>query len=216
MNLAEKMRPRAWAEVVGQDKALEQIQRVSTLGGYGGRSWWITGASGTGKTTIARLIAAEVADDMAVTEIDASALTAEALREWVEGIRLYRLGMRPGVALIVNEAHGLRADMVRRLLVALEPGKGGLPDHAVVIFTTTNDGQESLFEGSIEEGPLLSRCTCIQLARRGLAEAFAEHVRAKSVELGVDGLPADRYLKAIKECRNNCRALWERVERGTI
>ncbi len=47
------------------------FHRLATVGtldalrnrGLSGRSYWITGPSGTGKTTIARLLAAEVAPD---------------------------------------------------------------------------------------------------------------------------------------------------------
>src|SRR5262245_17092896 len=55
--LAEQYRPRAWADVVGQDRAVNRIQGLVKRG-LGGRAFWLSGQSGTGKTTIARLIAA--------------------------------------------------------------------------------------------------------------------------------------------------------------
>ena len=45
--LHERFRPATFADVVGQDKALRQIQAVLSRG-WGGRAWWITGASGVG------------------------------------------------------------------------------------------------------------------------------------------------------------------------
>ncbi len=60
MPLYEKYRPDTWAQVVAQDKAVNALQRLSERVGLGGKAYWITGASGTGKTTIARLIAAEI------------------------------------------------------------------------------------------------------------------------------------------------------------
>ena len=61
MQLHESYRPHAWSDVIGQDKALAKIDALRKRG-LSGRSYWISGQSGTGKTTIARLIAAEVAE----------------------------------------------------------------------------------------------------------------------------------------------------------
>ena len=42
------------------------------------------------------------------------------------------------------------------------------------MFTTTSEGQESLFDDQIDAHPLLSRCIELPLAKRDLAQAFAE------------------------------------------
>ena len=49
-------------QVVGQGKAIRRID-VLRKRGLSGRAYWLSGQSGTGKTTIARLLAAEIADD---------------------------------------------------------------------------------------------------------------------------------------------------------
>ena len=74
MQLHEKYRPRTWADVVGQAKAVRVLTALRDRSGFAGRSFWISGQSGTGKTTVARLIAAEVADDWMTDELDASDL----------------------------------------------------------------------------------------------------------------------------------------------
>ncbi len=51
--LHEQYRPQAWSDVVGQDKAITRF-RIVAKRGIGGRCFWITGKSGTGKTTIAQ------------------------------------------------------------------------------------------------------------------------------------------------------------------
>src|SRR5262245_36793626 len=78
--LAEQYRPRNWSDVVGQDKVVNRIQGLVKRG-LGGRAFWLSGQSGTGKTTIARLIAAEVADELCIHEVDAAALTVGQLRD---------------------------------------------------------------------------------------------------------------------------------------
>ena len=46
--LFEKYRPRTWADVIGQEKIGRRID-VLRRRGLGGRAYWITGASGTGR-----------------------------------------------------------------------------------------------------------------------------------------------------------------------
>ena len=68
--LTEQYRPTTWAEVVGQDKVVQRVQTLAQRG-LAGRAYWLSGQSGTGKTTIARLIAAEVAGEWDIEELDA-------------------------------------------------------------------------------------------------------------------------------------------------
>jgi replication-associated recombination protein RarA len=77
--LTEQYRPQTWADVVGQDKVVQRIQALAKRG-LAGRAYWLSGQSGTGKTTIARLIAHEVADEFCIQEVDAAALTVGELQ----------------------------------------------------------------------------------------------------------------------------------------
>ncbi len=208
--LYEQYRPATWADVIGQDRAIQKIHALARRG-LTGRAYWITGKSGTGKTTIARLLAAEIADDFGIVEMDASGVTAGGIREMEMGLRTYSLG-KGGRAVIINEAHGLRKDAVRQLLVTLER----LPGHSSIIFTTTNDGQDSLFEGMDDASPLLSRCIEIQLARRDLARAFAKRAREIAVKEGLDGQPIAQYVKLANDCKANFRAMLMAVESGDM
>src|SRR6516165_2927005 len=134
-----------------------------------GRSFWLSGKSGTGKTTIARLIAQDMADPFLIQEVDASALTVAQLKDLEYESNLKGFGDKSGRAFIVNEAHGLRKDVIRQLLVMLER----IPPHVVRVFTTTIEGQESLFEDYDDASPLLSRCLRLDLTGKDLARAFA-------------------------------------------
>ena len=113
--LAEKYRPADWSQLIGQEKAIRRID-VLRRRGVSGRAYWTTGASGSGKTSLAHLIAREIADDWGIAGMDAGELTPARIREIERTLACRGMGEKPGRAGIVDEAHGLRRDAVRQLL----------------------------------------------------------------------------------------------------
>lgn len=212
MQLAEKHRPREWSQVIAQDKAIARLLAIRDRTGFGGRAFWITGRTGTGKTTIARLIAAEVADPFCTEEIDAGQLTVDRLREIERTMQLYGFGARSGRAWIINEAHGLRAQTVRALKTLLEL----IPDHVVFIFTTTRAEEGLLFDGAEDARPLVGRCTPVPLTTQGLAKPAARWLRKIAQAEGLNGKPEAAYVRLFNESAGSFREALQRIDAGAM
>ena len=176
-----------------------------------GDCYLLSGSSGTGKTSIALLIADEVADPWTVSEFDdPSELTADVLRNLAEQRRMRPFGK--GYCNVVNEIHGARTDQIRKLLGLTER----MPEWVTWVFTTTTSGEEKLFDGIDDAAPWLSRCKRIPLARRDLAKPFAERARAIAQAEGLDGKSIDDYVKLVHKHKLNLRAVLQAVEAGDM
>lgn len=215
MQLTEQYRPRVWEEVAEQDKAIGEIKKA-TRRGFGGEAYWLSGASGTGKTTIARLIAGEVAGELATQEENGQDIDVEYVRRmraaWSTTVLPSAGSDKTGRAWIINDAHNLRAKVCELLLTVLEE----IPAHVVVIFTTTTEESKGLFEGYDNSPAFMSRCLQFKLARKGLCEPFAERARTIAQKEGLDGRPIEAYQRLAKDNANNLRDMLKAIQKGVM
>lgn len=210
-SLFETHRPKTLDAVIGQPKAVKTIKRLLERG-IGSRSVWISGASGTGKTTLARIIASSIADDLYITEYDsADCLSVSEIDKIESEMSYFAFGGR-GKCWIINEAHGLRKQSIRKLLGLLER----IPKNVCIIFTTTREGEAGLFDDQIDCGALLSRCFRITLTNQALARPFAEHCRNIATAENLNGKPIESYIRLAQRCKNNCRQMLMEIESGVM
>ena len=212
--LYETYRPKEWADLVGQDKAVKVARRIIGRPAFDRGAFWIECAgennSGVGKTTLALLIARQLADEFFIEQISGAKVDRAAVKRIEQSAYLCTWGEKPFRVLIIDEAHAISQGAVDLLLPFLE----ALPRHCVVIFTTTRKVDEGLF--GTDDGPFASRCHKVRLTNQGLAQAFAERARMIADREGLNGRPIEDYVKLVRDCKNNFRRVLQRVEAGEM
>lgn len=211
--LYEQYRPATWEALVGQDKLRQRVD-VLRRRGLVGRVFWVTGDSGTGKSTAARLIAAEIADDYAVIEIDAQDLGMDRVREFERMCQFKPIGKGCHV-FIVNEAHGLSGKVVSRLQTVLE--QEHVQRNSTWLFTTTFQGQRRLFDGILDACPFMSRAIELTLEHgEDVVLAFAVRARQIAHAEQLDGKALEDYVRLVRDCGCNMRKVLQRIEAGEM
>ena len=130
-----KYRPSTFDEVVGQNEVVKSIRKALSDKARP-HTYLFTGDSGTGKTTLARIIVKEL-DILPsnITEIDAASNNGiDAMREMMAPLRYHGFGDSPNKAIIIDEAHMITKQAWASLLKTIEEP----PEHVYFFFCTTD------------------------------------------------------------------------------
>jgi DNA polymerase-3 subunit gamma/tau len=151
--LYRKYRPETWEDVIGQDHIVKVLQGAIKLGNIS-HAYLFAGSRGTGKTSVARIIARELeVNPVDLYEIDAAS------NRGIDDVRDIRdsVGTHPFESkyklYIVDEVHMLTKEAFNALLKTLEEP----PEYVVFVLATTE----------IEKIPdtVLSRCQVFQFRK---------------------------------------------------
>jgi len=226
MNLADEYRPRVWGDLVGQNHIRAVVDRLRARRGLHGRAFVICGKSrkpkpgakateggaksGTGKTTVAMLIAYEVANGQYIRELGAGDLTAAKLLDEERDMRYVPI-KGDGHVRIVNEFHRLTPGATAQLLDILER----LSPIVTWIFTSTVD-TDCWARESCDKAAFFSRCLPLRLTTQGLAIPFAKRLREIATTEGLNGRPESAYVSLVNRCRGNFREALQAIEAGEM
>jgi len=219
--LYERYRPKTWDEVVGQDRIIQELAFLADRGDLLGQVFWITANGGQGKTTIARLLADEVAVPVCQWEEDAQDVTLEVVRQWEDKCQGKPMPVgkdpRRAYAFTVNEAHTLSIRVINRLKTALE--RPWVQDNSVWCFTTTiaEQAQRGLFDEDKTGSPFLSRAHELVL-NHGEDVELSFAIRAQKIAQAekLDGKSISAYVRLIRDCDGNLRKALQRIARGEM
>lgn len=178
--LADRMRPASLAEVVGQDHLLKDdapIGRMRVAGTMTSIILW--GPPGTGKTTIARLLAAHT--DLHFEPLSAVFSGVADLRKVFEAAKGRRAGGQ-GTLLFIDEVHRFNRAQQDGFLPYVEDGT------VILVGATTENPSFEL------NAALLSRCQVMVLNR--LDDAALEELLVRGEQLEGVKLPVDPDARA--------------------
>jgi replication-associated recombination protein RarA len=178
-------------------------------GSLGGRAFLLSGRSGIGKSTAAYLIAQDVCDHDNIVEINATIVTPKMIQDWWRSAGQLLIGEKSGKAIVVNEVHKLRTDVVTLLLEVLEDVRS----HTVWVFTTQGKTQAGLFDDD-DSGALESRCVKFSLESRPYRIHFSKFAKAVAEREGLGGAGFEAYLAKFDDCDGNLREMLSAIEAG--
>ncbi len=132
--LYRKYRPQTFSDVVGQKQAVELLTQAIKQKKIS-HAYLFCGGRGTGKTTVARIVARDIGcNDEDIIEIDAASNRGiDEIRELREAVRTAPFSS-PYKVYIIDEAHMLTKEAANALLKTLEEP----PSHVIFILATTD------------------------------------------------------------------------------
>lgn len=135
--LHKKYRPLVFGDVVGQGAVVGSLKKI--IARASSQCFLFCGPSGTGKTTLARIVAAEFGcRDSDVLEVAAAVHTGvDSMRQVMESLLWKPFGGGQKKAIIIDEASRLSGNAWDSMLKATEEP----PDHVIWLFCTTEPGK---------------------------------------------------------------------------
>lgn len=130
-----KYRPKRLKDVVGQNAIVKSIDTMLKMGAAP-HTFLFTGPAGTGKTTLARILAEQFNCSLeSMVEVDAASNSGiDDMRKITAALRYNGFGEHPNKAIIIDECQGLSKQAWDSLLKSTEEP----PPHVYFFFCSTN------------------------------------------------------------------------------
>lgn len=201
MLLVEKYRPQTISEFVGMDDP--RADAAALVRNPYASAWYFVGSSGTGKTSLALAIAAELKAE--VHHVPSQSCTVDVVKALRSRLQLTSMFSKWKVV-IVDEAEEMSA-AAENAWLSLTDSTNRPPD-TIIIFTANGTDKLSNPER------FLSRCDVVKFSTHGLAKdatALLETIwEQETAGLTVD---APNFARIVKESNNNIRESLQVLQR---
>lgn len=178
--LSEQMRPRCLEDVVGQDAQVASLNKQFSSGRVP-HFFIFSGASGSGKTTMAKIVAHKMLSFAEVREINASDKNGiDDVRNIIESMRYQPMPPYKAKVVLFDEAHQLTSPAQNALLTATEDA----PKYAYYMFCTT--AKHKILPALQRRAYIINTRPLPENAVRDLLER-AKHV-SRNVDLDIEPL----------------------------
>jgi DNA polymerase III gamma/tau subunit len=173
MDLHVKRRPKTLDEVVGHKSVVSAIRKNVDAGRH---AWAFVGPAGTGKTTLARIVAKNLGvEEDGLIEVNGASVTGiDPMRELLDSLAGYAMTSNGKKAVIIDECHRLSKQAFDAMLKPLEE-----PYEHVYFFLCSTDAKKI-------PAAIMTRClvyTLKELAESDMAKLLASAVDEEALTI---------------------------------
>lgn len=195
-SLADKYRPRKVAGFIGLEKQRRILSKLVSQ--PFASSWLFVGASGTGKTSLALAIAAELGAE--VHHVGSQKCNLETLETIVRHCNYVPLS--GGFHLVLIDEADVMSDAAQKYLLSKLDASEPVPNTIWIFTCNATDRLEARF---------LSRCKVLEFSYYGLNGALIELLR-RVWQSESNGAPEPNFAQMTKGISNNVREALQRLE----
>lgn len=202
MLLVEKHRPNTVDSFIGLDDARQKARKL--IQNPFESAWLFAGESGTGKTTLAQAIGAELnAEVHHIYSQSCTVETVKALRHKLQYAPMFGAAWH---LVIVDEADEMSPQAENAWLSLTD--SSNRPPRTIIIFTCNGvwDTQNKLTTNFKNQKRFASRCFVVKFSTYGTAKDAADLLaRVWEHETQQTNVPAPNFARIVKEANNNIR-----------
>ena len=195
-SLAEKYRPRKVADFIGLEKQRKILSKLTT--NPFASSWLFVGASGTGKTSLALAIAAELGAE--VHHVGSQKCNLETLETVVRQCNFVPLS--GGFHVVICDEADAMSDAAQKYLLSKLDSSEPVPNTIWIFTCNATDRLEARF---------LSRCRVLEFSSYGLNGNLVAFLR-RVWDAESNGAPEPNIERLSREAKNNVRESLMRLE----